>query len=93
MEKSGLQSICVRLEDAETGKTLLEKMGKTVLVVTSDAEERDDGDANMRYSFCVQGDLGELAMVFATHPRGLELMKAALTLRLSMETEKANVLN
>lgn len=86
MEKNELHSIRVVLEDVETGKKLMEKTGTTVLVVTSDMDDRADDSIDVCGSLAVQGNLGALAMVFATHPRGRELVNAALQLQSSMET-------
>lgn len=80
-----MHSIRVVLEDVETGKTLLKKMGKTVLIVTSDMDDHTDDGIDVCGSFSVQGNLGALALVLATHPRGRELVNAALQLWSSME--------
>lgn len=91
MENKKPHTLRVRVEDTETGKLVLDKTDSTVLVVTCDALDRADNDANMKYSFSRQGDLGEIAMIFATHPCGQEILNAALALRLAMDEPNKNL--
>lgn len=92
MEKNEIRSLHVTVQDAETGKILLENTSETMCVVMMGAAEFRPGiDKNEKGIFSVQGNLGKLALAFAKHPSGLKIAQTALDMRLALkEMEDGN---
>lgn len=88
MENNEIRRLRVTVQDAETGKVLLENTGETICVVMMGAAEFRPGiDKDEKGIFSVQGNLGKLALAFAKHPSGLKIMKTALMLQSMDEME------
>lgn len=86
MEKNEIRSLHVTVQDAETGKILLENTSETICVVMMGAAEFRPGiDKDEKGIFSVQGNLGKLALAFAKHPSGLKIAQTALDMRSVLE--------
>lgn len=91
MEKNEIRSLHVTVQDAETGKILLENTSETICVVMMGAAEFRPGiDKNEKGIFSVQGNLGKLALAFAKHPSGQKIVQTALAMSALKELEDDN---
>lgn len=86
-----IRALRVTVQDAETGKILLENTSETMCVVMMGAAEFRPGiDKNEKGIFSVQGNLGKLALAFAKHPSGQKIVQTTLAMSALKELEDDN---
>lgn len=81
-----IRALRVTVQNAETGKVLLENTSETICVVMMGAAKFRPGiDKDEKGIFSVQGNLGKLALAFAKHPSGQKIVQTALDMRSVLE--------